>query len=39
MVLSGSGVGVMADEVKAIKPEAVTIDRGFMKVNYNMIGF
>jgi hypothetical protein len=37
--LSGSGVGVMADEVKAIKPEAVTIDRGFMKVNYNMIGF
>ena len=37
--LSGSDVGVMADEVKAIKPEAVTIDRGFMKVNYNMIGF
>lgn len=37
--LIGSGVGVMADEVKAIKPEAVAIDRGFMKVNYNMIGF
>lgn len=37
--LTGSGVGVMADEVKAIKPEAVAVDRGFMKVNYNMIGF
>ena len=36
--LTGSSVGVMADEVQAIKPEAVTIDRGFMKVNYNMIG-
>jgi len=37
--LSGSDTGVMADEVKAIKPEAVAIDRGFMKVNYSMIGF
>lgn len=37
--LSGSDAGVMADEVKEIKPEAVSIDRGFMKVNYNIIGF
>lgn len=37
--LTGSSAGVMADEVKLKTPEAVTIDRGFMKVNYDMIGF
>ncbi len=36
--LYGESYGVMADEVKAIKPEAVTVDRGFMKVDYGMIG-
>lgn len=36
--LYGSSSGVMADEVKNKNPEAVTIDRGFMKVNYEMIG-
>jgi hypothetical protein len=37
--LFGGDSGVMADEVKAINPEAVTtFDDGFMRVNYNMIG-
>lgn len=36
--LFGAAFGVMADEVKAIKPEAVTSDGGYMKVNYEMIG-
>ena len=37
--LFGNDSGVMADEVKAINPEAVTtFDDGFMRVNYNMIG-
>ena len=36
--LYGSSSGVMADEVQKSNPEAVTIDRGFMKVNYEMIG-
>lgn len=36
--LFGSSSGVMADEVKQSNPDAVTIDRGYMKVNYDMIG-
>ena len=36
--LTGQSVGVMADEVKVISSSAVTMDRGFMKVDYNMIG-
>ena len=36
--LHGSSRGVMADEVLEYMPEAVTIDRGFMKVDYEMIG-
>ncbi len=36
--LAGSSSGVMADEVKAKNPEAITMDRGFMKVNYSMLG-
>ena len=36
--LAGSSSGVMADEVKAKNPEAITMDRGFMKVNYGMLG-
>lgn len=36
--LTGSSAGVMADQVKSIRPEAVTMDRGYMKVNYEMIG-
>ena len=36
--LAGSSSGVMADEVKAKNPEAITMDRGFMKVNYDMLG-
>ena len=37
--LFGSGRGVMANEVADKNPEAISYDRGFMKVNYNMIGF
>lgn len=36
--LSGAAFGVMADEVKAITPDAVIFDGGYMKVNYEMIG-
>ena len=36
--LIGDSSGVMADEVKAIKPEAVTTSNGYMMVNYSMIG-
>ena len=36
--LAGSSSGVMADEVKVKNPEAITMDRGFMKVNYGMLG-
>lgn len=36
--LFGSSRGVMADEVLKQNPEAITIDRGYMKVNYNAIG-
>jgi len=36
--LIGDSSGVMADEVKAIKPEAVTTNNGYMMVNYSMIG-
>lgn len=36
--LTGSSTGVMADQVKSIMPKAVTMDRGYMKVNYKMIG-
>jgi hypothetical protein len=36
--LFGKGAGVMADEVKAIMPQAVITDQGYMKVDYSMIG-
>ena len=36
--LYGSSLGVMADEVKQTNPEAITIDRDFMKVDYDAIG-
>lgn len=36
--LYGTSTGVMADEVLEVMPEAITIDRGFMKVDYEMIG-
>jgi hypothetical protein len=36
--LFGSSTGVMADEVKAKKPEAVTMNNGYMQVDYSMIG-
>ena len=36
--LIGKGAGVMANEVKAIMPEAVINEQGYMKVNYSMIG-
>lgn len=37
--LSGSSFGVMADEVKAVMPEAIKMhDSGYMMVNYDMIG-
>jgi len=36
--LTGSSKGVMADEVYKINPDAITIDRGFMKVDYSAIG-
>ena len=36
--LNGSSRGVMANEVKQVSPEAITIDKGFMKVDYNAIG-
>ncbi len=36
--LYGSSTGVMADEVKLIRPDAVTMEQGYMKVNYSMIG-
>lgn len=36
--LSGNDRGVMADEVKAINPKAVSMRDGFMVVNYEMIG-
>jgi hypothetical protein len=36
--LSGNDRGVMADEVKRINPDAVSVRDGFMVVNYEMIG-
>jgi|GEM_PF-1400381 len=36
--LFGSSTGVMADEIKESNPDAITMDRGYMKVNYDMIG-
>ena len=36
--LSGKAEGVMANEVKAVMPQAVTNEQGYMKVNYSMIG-
>lgn len=36
--LFGQSVGVMADEVLLKNPEAISYDKGFMKVNYRMIG-
>ena len=36
--LFGASSGVMADEIKRFMPDAVTTDRGYMKVNYDMIG-
>lgn len=36
--LFGESKGVMADEVLIKNPEAISYDRGFMKVNYSAIG-
>lgn len=36
--LKGSSNGVMADEVKKVRPDAVTVENGYMKVNYSAIG-
>ena len=36
--LFGRGEGVMANEVKRKRPEAITMSRGYMMVNYPMIG-
>lgn len=36
--LSGDGIGVIAQEVLKICPEAISTDRGYMKVNYSMLG-
>tara|TARA_R110000772_G_scaffold140168_6_gene249327 strand:- start:2525 stop:3388 length:864 start_codon:yes stop_codon:yes gene_type:complete len=36
--LIGSSKGVMADEVLAKQPSAISYDKGFMKVNYSEIG-
>ena len=36
--LYGKSSGVMADEVQQLMPEAITTERGYMKVNYDMIG-
>jgi hypothetical protein len=36
--LYGASSGVMADEVKRKMPDAITTERGYMKVNYDMIG-
>ena len=36
--LTGSGKGVIADEVKQVKPEAVKRHQGFDTVDYELIG-
>ena len=36
--LSGAGFGVMADQIKKTNPEAVSMLKGYLAVNYNMIG-
>jgi hypothetical protein len=36
--LHGSDVGVMADEVNQRIPNAVSLDRGYLKVDYSMLG-
>lgn len=36
--LSGEGMGVMAQEVAVIQPDALTVDRGYFRVNYNELG-
>ena len=38
LYLAGSSQGVMADEVLSKKPEAVSYEQGFIKVNYSMVG-
>jgi len=36
--LFGESKGVMADQVKQVRPEAVSVINGYMHVNYSMIG-
>ena len=36
--LHGNSSGVMADEVLSKNPKAISYDKGFMKVNYEMVG-
>lgn len=36
--LVGSAFGVMADEIQKIIPEAITLNQGYMMVDYEMIG-
>ena len=36
--LIGKGFGVMANEIKAVMPEAIIDRAGFMMVNYDMVG-
>lgn len=36
--LTGCSFGVMANDIEQIMPEAVTIEHGYMKVDYAMIG-
>jgi len=36
--LTGHSFGVMAQEVKESNPEAISEDRGYMKVNYDLLG-
>lgn len=36
--LHGDSTGVMADEVLSKNPDAISYEKGFMKVNYSMIG-
>lgn len=36
--LHGNSTGVMADEVLSKMPDAISYDRGYMKVNYEMVG-
>jgi hypothetical protein len=36
--LAGNSRGVMADEIKVIRPKVISMDRGYMKVNYSELG-